>query len=195
MTFEQQRQDYDEALRWVSESMAATMPAQLGDPTPCARYDVRLLLGHLIGTAQRALATAEQMPAGGIPHVVTDVADADLTDTYAGLAEQIGPAWARLDATDPVTAPWGRCTALEAVRGFTIETLVHGWDIAVATGRATDVCDHVAQRCLPFAAAMIPDRLRGIMYEPPVITNPAAPATERLAHLLGHQRASTTADS
>jgi hypothetical protein len=64
----------------------------------------------------------------------------------------------------------------------------------VATGQATGVCDHVAKRCLPFAAAMIPDRLRGVMYDQPVNTTPAAPATERLAHLLGHQRASVTGD-
>jgi uncharacterized protein (TIGR03083 family) len=126
VTFEQQRQDYGETLRWVSELMAATTPAQLGNPTPCSRYDVRLLLAHLIGTPQRALATAERVPVRDIPHVVTDVADAHLAETCAGLAEQIGPAWARQHAADPVTAPWGRCTALEAVRGFTIETLAHG---------------------------------------------------------------------
>lgn len=148
------------------------------------QFDVRLLMGHLIGTARRGLGTAEQVSTRDVPHVVADVRDEDLAVDYAAFAERIRPAWSRPDADDQVIAPWGPCTALEAVRGFT----AHGWDLAVTTGQPCNVFDSAAERCLAFAAEVIPARLRGVMYDQPVETVTASGATERLAHLLGHRR-------
>ncbi|MGH3503740.1 MAG: TIGR03086 family metal-binding protein [Nocardioidaceae bacterium] len=188
MTFEEQRQDYLDSLEWVSGLMAATTPAQLPEPTPCAEFNVRLLMGHLIGTARRSLGTAERVSTREVPHIVATVPDEDLAVSYAGLASQIRPAWSRLDQTDQVTAPWGSCTALEAARGFSIETITHGWDLAIATGQPHDSLDDAAERCLSFAAKAIPGRLRGVMYDEPVKTSAASSATERLANFLGHRR-------
>jgi uncharacterized protein (TIGR03086 family) len=184
---DRQRQDYVEALDWVTHLAAATPAERLGAATRCSEFDVRSLLGHLIGTARRGLATARHLPFRDIPHVVTDVADAELAATYARLAASIRTAWRPLAAHDDVIAPWGPCTALEAARGFTVETVTHGWDLAVATGRPSDAPDGVAERCLSYAATVVPDRLRGVMYDPPV-AGAASSATERLAHLLGHRR-------
>ncbi|MGZ4782689.1 MAG: maleylpyruvate isomerase N-terminal domain-containing protein [Oryzihumus sp.] len=94
MTFEQQREDYLAALGWVAGLMASTPPAQLGLPTPCAEYDARSLMGHLIGTAERGLATAERRSSSHVPHVVTDVPDEELASSCAALARRIGSdAW------------------------------------------------------------------------------------------------------
>ena len=188
MTFEQQRGDYFEALAWVGDLFVATAPSQLDDPTPCAEFSVRLLMGHLIGTAQRGLATATGTPARDVPHVVSDVADERLVATLVDIAGRIPAAWSRLHDTATVIAPWGVCTAIDAARGFTIETIVHGWDLAVATGRPRDVLEAAAERCLPHAAEAIPDRLRGVMYDQPVRCVGLASATDRLAHHLGHHR-------
>ena len=184
----QQRQDYVDALGWVTQLMSAVQATQLDAGTPCEEFDVRSLLGHLIGTAYRGLATARRIPAGNIPHVVTDIPDAQLASTYAALSASVRQAWSHLAAADTVVAPWGSCTALEAARGFTVETIAHGWDLAVATGRPSDAPDGIADRCLSYAADIIPDRLRGVMYDVPVATAGAVSTTEQLAHLLGHQR-------
>ena len=85
-----------------------------------------------------------------------------------------------------MTARWGTCTALEAARGFIVETVTRGWDLAIATGQRADALGGIASRCLAFAATIIPDRLRGVMYDAPV-PGAAISATEQLAHLLGHQ--------
>ncbi len=176
------------ALEWVAELMASTPAQQLSRPTPCAEFDVRTLMGHLIGTAERGLATAEGRSTRGIPHVVSDVADGGLASAYAALGERIASAWRRLSGDDLVRAPWGECTALDAARGFTVETVTHGWDLAVATGRPSEAPAGIAERCLPVAENVIPHRLRGVMYDDPVPAHPTARATERLAHLLGHKR-------
>jgi uncharacterized protein (TIGR03086 family) len=186
--FDQQRHDYFDALSWVTALMETTTTAQLTNATPCTEYDVRALAGHLIGTAHRGLGTAEGVSTHDIPHVVTDVPDPQLATTYATLAGRIRAAWKPLRFDDQVRAPWGPCTAHTAARGFTIETVTHGWDLAIATDQPSTKLDHVAERCLPFATNVIPDRLRGVMYDDPVSGLAATSATERLAHLLGHQR-------
>jgi NAD(P)-dependent dehydrogenase (short-subunit alcohol dehydrogenase family) len=93
---------------------------------------------------------------------VTDVPDDKLAVTYAQLVREIVPAFASLDGGAAVRAPWGQVTALEAARGFTIETTRHGWDLAVATDRSAIAPAGVAERCLEFAVDAIPDRLRGV---------------------------------
>ena len=188
VTFAQQLQDYSDACRWVGELAAATQTPQLDAPTPCENFDVRRLLGHLLGTAHRALATARGVSTRGIPHVITDVIDDKLAATYATLASAIPEEWSHVAAADPVVAPWGPCTALEAAQGFTVETVTHGWDLAVATGQPSEAPNGIADRCLGYAAAVIPDRLRGVMYDAPIVGDECPSATERLAHLLGHTR-------
>jgi uncharacterized protein (TIGR03086 family) len=186
----QQSKDYFDALDWVTQ-LATKVPIEdMGAATPCEDFDVRSLLGHLIGTAHRSLATARRIPTRGIPHVVNDVPDAELASTYARLAASIREAWTPLTAADEVHAPWGTCTAMDATRGFTVETITHGWDLAVATGQPSDAPDGIADRCLTYAAAVIPDRLRGVMYDRPVVNGKASSTTEQLAHLLGHRRRS-----
>ncbi|GAA4264385.1 hypothetical protein GCM10022255_117560 [Dactylosporangium darangshiense] len=120
--------------------------------------------------------------------MITDVPDAELASTYATLVASIREAWSPLAAADKVVAPWGPCTALDAARGFTVETITHGWDLAVATGQPSDAPNGIADRCLSYAVAVIPDRLRGVMYDAPVIGGKTSSTTEQLAHLLGHKR-------
>lgn len=188
VTFAQQRQDYLDALAWVSELMTATKTRQLDARTPCADFDVRRLMGHLLGTAHRGLGTARRVSTRDIPHVITDVPDAELAATYATLATSIRQAWSQLTAADQVAAPWGLCRALEAARGFTVETVTHGWDLAVATGQPSDAPTGIAERCLVDPASVIPDRLRGVMYNDPIVSAEDCSATEQLAYLLGHKR-------
>lgn len=187
MTWERQRDDYFDSLAWVASRMFATEESQLDLPTPCEAFTVRRLMGHLLGTAHRGLATARGRSTRHTPHVVTDVADEDLATTFSSLTQQIEVAWATRHGVDEVLAPWGTCSAHEAARGFTVETVAHGWDLAVATGQPAHL-DSVAQRCLDTAGPqMVPERLRGVMYDPPRATHEHSP-TERLVHLLGHSR-------
>lgn len=187
MNLEGQHRDYFGALEWVGGLMRATSLGQLDMPTPCEDFTVRDLMGHLIGTAHRSTGTAQGVSTRGIPHVVTDVADEDLADTYVSVSRDIRKLWQPVSDGEQVTAPWGSCTALEALRGFTVETVTHGWDLAVATGQNHEAPDQIADRCLVFASTVVPDRLRGIMYGDPVSGGDERSPTTRLAHLLGHR--------
>jgi uncharacterized protein (TIGR03086 family) len=187
MDLEWQRLDYFGALEWMGGLMRATTPDQMDAPTPCEEFTVRDLMRHLIGTARRSAGTAQGTSTRHIPHVVANVADSDLAATYESITRDIRKLWQPASDGDRVTAPWGSCTALEALRGFTVETITHGWDLAVATGQPREAPDQIADRCLLFASAVIPDRLRGVMYGKPTADSREDPPTTRLAHLLGHR--------
>jgi uncharacterized protein (TIGR03086 family) len=187
MDLEGQRRDYFDALEWVCALMRATIPGQMDAPTPCEEFTVRDLMGHLIGTAHRSTGTAQGNSTRQIPHVVTDIADGDLATTYESITRDIRKLWQPASDDDRVTAPWGPCTAREALRGFTVETVTHGWDLAVATGQPPEAPGQIADRCLLFASAIIPDRLRGVMYGQSVADALDDSPTARLAHLLGHR--------
>ena len=182
-----QRHDYFGALEWVAGLMRAATQGQMGAPTPCEEFTVRDLMGHLVGTARRSAGTVQGISTRHVPHVVTGIADGDLAATYESVTQDIRKLWQPASDGDRVTAPWGSCTALDALRGFTVETVTHGWDLAVATGQPREAPDQIADRCLLFASALIPDRLRGVMYDKPVADSRDDSPTSRLAHLLGHR--------
>lgn len=147
VTFEQPRDDYVHSLNWVAELTSSRPSNQLSLPTPCAEYDIRTLIGQVIGTAERGLGTAQGRSTRHIPHVVTDITDEKLAFTFADVTERVTAAWARLSGDEIVTASWGDCAALQAVQGYPVETATHGWDLAVATG-PSDAPPGVAERCV-----------------------------------------------
>jgi uncharacterized protein (TIGR03086 family) len=179
---------YSDALTWVSDLMSAVPESSFSKPTPCPDFDVRGLSGHLLGTAKRSIGTAERRSTREIPHVIIDVPDAMLAQSFGEVAEQIRAGWAGLEPGSLVLAPWGQCSALDAVRGFTIETLVHGWDLAVATCQPTEAPAGLADAVLIYVDHVIPEATRARMYAPSQSSADKAGPTERLANALGHCR-------
>lgn len=180
---QQQVKDYQSVLEWVTELAREIRPDDFGRATPCTEYTVRDLLGHLVGTARRGLATATGQSHRGIPHVFSDIPDRELALAYGADAAQLPTAWQKLPGDHVVIAPWGECSALSAVQGFTVETLVHGWDLATAIGRDREARRQVAEPALAYVT--VPERLRGVMYDAPVTAQGHEGPTTRLAHYLG----------
>jgi uncharacterized protein (TIGR03086 family) len=105
---------------------------QLDRPTPCAEFTVRGVLEHMIGGATMFAAAYR----GETP------AEPDLGDVLAGF----GPALADLGAAisapgaleHTVAAPFGEVPGETFARFVVLDGLVHGWDLATATGQAYD---------------------------------------------------------
>lgn len=100
MAFVVQRADYLAAVDWVADLMEETDWDKLNLPTPCKEFDVRRLMGHLIGTAYRGLGTATGEPTTHVPHVVSDVADDQLPEVYRDLAGELRATWSLIGRTD-----------------------------------------------------------------------------------------------
>lgn len=182
---------YRNALAWVSELIDGVQTDQLPLPTPCVEFDVRTLLGHLVATVERARVIGAGGDPASVPLVLTDIADGDYGNAYRSATERMWAVWnddALLDTV--VTPPWGPVPGRGAIGGYLNETLVHGWDLAVATQQKSEAAPDVAEAALTMARAMIPASPRGgfIPFDEVVESSPDAGPTEKLANWSGHGR-------
>jgi uncharacterized protein (TIGR03086 family) len=182
---------YRDALAWVRDLAAHVPAARLAGPTPCPGWDVRGLLGHLVATVDRARVIGEGGDPNAMPRVVAGVADDGWGDALAAAEGEAAAAWAdgaRLDA--PVTVPWGHVPGRAALFGYLREALVHGWDLAVATGQDVEADPATAAAVLAETRRVLPAAPRGgpIPFAPPVQPQPGAGPTEQLANWCGHSR-------
>ena len=129
-------------------------PEQLGAPTPCAEWDVRALLNHLLLVAGALARAGRQQP---VPdeHWAADVVSDDWAGAFDEHARAATAAWAE-------PAPWAGPARLGgspmpaemAVAMLTADLAVHGWDLARATGQDYRCDDEVAAATYDFLRGM-----------------------------------------
>jgi uncharacterized protein (TIGR03086 family) len=163
----------------------------LDKPTPCADWDVRALLNHVVGTlylGAALLADTEPtvaMGPGELP--ATDMLDGDPMKAYrvgveALLAAADGGALDRAHATPLGDMPGA------VLGGFTtLDIAVHGWDLARATGQEPAVGDTLAETVLAFARQTLTADTRAPRIAPVIPVGADASATDRLVGFLGRQ--------
>jgi len=159
-------------------------------PTPCDAWDVRSVANHVVGGAYwyaQAMRTGVSPPITGDDD---DYAAGDLLGAYdAGIREAMD-AFTAPGALDGTVHFFGRDRpAASVLRLAMLDTFVHGWDLARATGQPTDLDRDVATELLASTADTLPASLRGTgdeaLYRPAVtVTDDTAPA-DRLAAFLG----------
>jgi uncharacterized protein (TIGR03086 family) len=182
---------YRDALAWVRVLTTQVPAERFTGPTPCADWDVRGLLGHLVATVDRARVIGEGGDPNVMPRVVDGVADDGWTDALLATEDKAAAVWAddaRLGAL--VTVPWGQVPGRAALFGYLREALVHGWDLAVATGQDAEVDPAVATAVLAETRRAMPAEPRGgpIPFAAPVEPQRGAGPTEQLANWCGHSR-------
>jgi uncharacterized protein (TIGR03086 family) len=185
------RPAYRTALTWAEAKVRGVAPAMLDRPTPCSDYDVRALLGHLVATVDRARVIAGGGDPRTLPVVVTEVPDDSWAAVLATAVDRTTAAWSEDAVLDrPATVPWGEVPGRIALWGYIGEALVHGWDLAVATGQHTEADPDVAVATLAAAQTILPAAIRGgdVPFAAVVEPAPDAGPTERLANWAGHRR-------
>ena len=187
-TADDPRPRYRSAQRWVGDLLAGVRPDQFDSPTGCPDFDVRALVGHLVSTVERARVIGAGGSPDDVPFVTAGIADDAAAATYAASAARVWEVWDD-DAllTAPVTVPWGTVPGAEALEGYLNEALVHGFDLAAATGQPTEADPAVVQPLLDRIAAILPGDFRGGPVPFAAVVEPAADAgpTERLANWSG----------
>lgn len=181
------------ALDWVS-GLAAAVPAdRMAGPTPCNEFDVRTLLAHLVTTVRRPAAIAAGTDPLVPPLVSEDVLDAP-AEAYVAEAAALHGAWSGPDAVElldrTVRMPFGEVPVRVALWVYVNETLVHGWDLAVATGQPVEADPALATTALEVARRFLPAEPRGgpVPFGPVVTPAPGAGPTEQLANWAGRRR-------
>ena len=181
------------ALDGTGQLVRAVTAEQWQLPTPCSDWTVRQLLDHLVGgnrlctrvLSGEPLPPVEQLGRRGhLDQLGDDPVSAH--DTSAGELLQALRAPGVLERTH--TLPVGTLPGPAVVHVRTVETLVHGWDLARAIGREAPFPDELVEPELVFSGQLLARLPEG--RHPFAPSRPAAddaPAIDRLAALLGRQ--------
>lgn len=162
---------------------------QLADPTPCPELAVRNMLGHLLHLSvafrdagrKRLGATTDTSPGESVPDIGPGWRE-ELPEVLAELAE----AWRDPAAWTGMTRAGGVDLPGEVAGAVAIDELViHGWDLACATGLPY-VPDRTAlQACHAFLLASVDDPGRGEIFGPVVPVPDSASLLDRAVGLSG----------
>ncbi len=185
-----------EALDGTAALVAGVTPEQWTGPTPCADWDVRDLVTHLV---QGHRIFTEALTGRPAPSGEPEVGDGDPVDP-ADRVDPVDPVPAYRSTADamlaafgapgslarPVTVGIGTVPGAVALQLRIVEALVHGWDLAQATGRPLDFRAELAEQALRFTEGALPSIPTGHRpFESPQPVAPDASALHRLVALLG----------
>ncbi|MCM2392782.1 TIGR03086 family metal-binding protein [Streptomyces sp. CWNU-1] len=131
--------DLRPAARAVAQLAEGIGNERLGDPTPCPQYAVRELLGHLVGLAT-AFRDAGRKDLGPTTGTDPQAALPELPDDWRTLLplrlDELARAWVPVAAWEGQTQAGGIALPAQiAGRVAVNELVVHGWDLARATGQ------------------------------------------------------------
>ncbi len=134
--------DLHPAARGVAALLDGIGDQQLSDPTPCPEYAVRELLGHIVGlsTAFRDAGRKDLGPTTETaPGTVIPVLEDDWRTVLPRRLDELAEVWTAPEAWDGDTQAGG-LTFPAAIAGRVAlnELVIHGWDLARATGQAYD---------------------------------------------------------
>jgi uncharacterized protein (TIGR03086 family) len=158
--------------------------------TPCAQWNVKQLMNHVVGTLWLAEGLFNDrkpryaVAPGALPK--SDLVGDDPSKAYAKASRVALDAAAREGAIDGVhDTPLGAMPGI-ALAGFTtMDVLVHGWDIATATGQGFDPDDDLISFVTAFAKQAITDATRKPTIGPAVRAPRGATPIEKLVAYLG----------
>ncbi|OEJ27479.1 TIGR03086 family protein [Streptomyces agglomeratus] len=137
--------DFEPAARRVVQLLDGVTDDRLSAPTPCEKYAVHHLLAHLVGltaafrdAARKKLGpTTDTAPDAGMP-VLAD----DWRTRLPRQLDELVAAWRDPDAWQGTTRAGGVTLPAEVAGRVALnEVVLHGWDLARATGQVYSVDD------------------------------------------------------
>jgi uncharacterized protein (TIGR03086 family) len=157
-------------------------------PTPCGDWDVRTLANHLTFWSAFVLEQAGRKlpgPPGGVAED-DDFTGGDWPELYAGQLDKAVAAWADPGAWEGMSflSTW-EMPARQIVGMLFTELVVHGWDLARATGQELTCADDVADAALTQMRAMAEQGRQMGAFGPEIPVAESAPALHRALGLAG----------
>lgn len=179
-------QQLDEIIPLLEAIVHGIGPDQLDAPTPCAAFTVSSVLEHMIGGATafapafRGERAGEPGPAGtdASPQTRFTLAMADLVDAVHAPGAQ----------ERTIAAPFGDVPGAVFARFVAFDGLVHGWDLATATGQPYAPRDELVADVEGFVREVLTPNLRdGDTFAAATTPPPDATQMERLVAFSGRR--------
>jgi len=118
----------------ATEVITAIRPEQYDNPTPCEEMNVRALVDHLVGVADRVAAMGRGEDPMAVRSLAQDRRDDECLAAWSAAAEQANRAWDDDRALRrTIVLPWATDSGARALMGYVNEVTVHTWDLATAT--------------------------------------------------------------
>jgi uncharacterized protein (TIGR03086 family) len=158
---------------------------QMNDPTPCEKFTVHDVLDHMmvLGGTFTYLFRGEEAPELAPPGVYGWVPSKEFREVMDDLDDAISSPGA-LERT--IDSPFGTMDGETFARLIAFDGLVHGWDLATATGQQLELPSEVVEAVASFAHQALTDDLRdGDTFKAPTAADPSAGPIEQLAAFSG----------
>lgn len=165
---------------------------QLTAPTPCPDYTLGDLLDHVGGLAVAFTHAATKQPLpGGAQGAAGDAArlGADWRTRLPAALDDLAAAWRQPDAWSGMTQAGGVDLPGEVAGSVALdEVVVHGWDVAMASGQPFDVdqelLGHVHDFVCEFSGPGMDEQRQGL-FGPEVEVADDAPLLDRVIGMTG----------
>ncbi len=155
----------DGVMRKTEGIIAGVKPDQLDLPTPCTDWNVRQLENHLVGWARHFAARESGQEVAGDPSGYQAGAD-PAREFDEARPTLVGALDGKLSApADPSQSGGFPPSALTTM--LTGEYVLHGWDLATATGQPVPFTDQEARVCLGMRSFLTAEN-RSPMFGPEV---------------------------
>jgi uncharacterized protein (TIGR03086 family) len=183
------RELHRQALDATGRLVAGIGPDQWRSATPCAGWDVRALVNHLVsGNLWAAELGAGRTISEVGRRLDGDVLGADPVAAYRASGEAAAKVFAAPGALEaPCAVSYGPVPGSVYAGHRFIDVLIHGWDVAKATGQDTTLDRRLVDACQEVVAPQAA-LLRGSgQYGEEVDSAPNADAQTRLLAALGRR--------
>jgi uncharacterized protein (TIGR03086 family) len=149
----------DRTLDQTGELIANAKPDQAGAPTPCASFDLRALIDHIVYDLRMFTDTAQDLPR---PPAEEDLVGHDWSGAFDAAAAGLMEVWRRPGMLERTyTSPLGELSASWRIGQQIADFAVHGWDVAKATGQPSELDPDVAQFALDWGRQNLKPEFRG----------------------------------
>ncbi|MHA0289658.1 TIGR03086 family metal-binding protein [Mycobacterium sp. C3-094] len=186
--------DMTSACAGTADLVRAVSDDELSGPTPCSEMSVAALVSHLGGLAA-AFTAAAAKDFGELtdtPPEISDQLDDDWRTFYPQRLKEMAVAWNGPAAWEGMSRAGGvDFPAQVGGRIALTEVVVHGWDLARATGRPYAVDDDVLRAVLPHVTEFASGAPVEGLFAAAVPVSDDAPLLDRVIALTGRDPAWT----
>ncbi|MFE7722713.1 TIGR03086 family metal-binding protein [Nocardia rhizosphaerihabitans] len=177
----------------LSKLLRTIEPDRLTAPTPCAEFDVRALLNHLLfwGPSLIGAARKEAVAPPAAAESDVDLTEGDWPAALDTQLDDLATAWRNPDAWQGVTHMGGPMELPAPLVGGMVvgELIVHTWDLARALGTTVDWDDALLRYAHDETAATADQGRQMGIYGPEIPVAPDAPLLDRILGLTGRDPA------
>ena len=168
----------DAALAVVQPVLRNLTAEDRPKPTPCAEFSCHELVVHLFGSLVQLGAMAGAQ--------VQNPEEGSLENRVSVMAAQAIDAWRSVDLDSMVPGPGGNeMPASIAASILPVELVLHGWDLAQASGQQIHISDQLVDYLRGLAEMVVPGGRKGGSFADEVSSAEDASALDRLAAFAG----------